>query len=59
MTIDAARGHIGYRVVRFKGTDRAKEGVIAFTGGRLAFVRYDGEETSTATNPAELTLLAG
>ena len=35
MTIDAARGHIGYRVVRFKGTDRAEEGVIAFTGGRL------------------------
>ena len=59
MTIDAARGHIGHRVVRLKGTDQAEEGVISFTGGRSAFVRYDGEEASTATDPADLTLLAG
>ena len=62
MTIDEARNHIGHAVTyRPRGNPdaRAEDGVITAVGHLYVFVRYGAARTSQATNPADLTLLAG
>lgn len=37
----------------------AEEGVITSTGKYVAYVRYGDDDTPRATNPGDLTLIAG
>ena len=59
MTIDEARGHIGRRVAYRGAADEDEKGKITAVGRLYVFVRYDGDEHGIATDPADLTLLAG
>lgn len=60
MTLDQAREHVGHKVIyRSKGGNLTEEGVITGFNDSFIFVRYGSQVTSSATYPADLTLLAG
>ena len=62
MTLSEARDHIGHNVVYRPRGDRlcrAEQGVIANVGHAWVFVAYAPGSTPAATDPADLTLLAG
>ena len=60
MTIDEARAHIGDGVIFHpRDTIWVEEGTITSVNDRWVFVRYGRSRTSAATDPADLTLLAG
>ncbi len=60
MTIEEARGNIGNGVIYHpRGGGGTEEGTITSVSDRFVFVRYGRSRTSAATDPADLTLLAG
>ena len=62
MTLGEARAHVGHGVVYrpYGYCDcAAEDGTITSVNGRWVFVRYGHGTTSKATDPADLTLLAG
>jgi hypothetical protein len=64
MTIDEARSLLSLpedeRRVRYSRDGWFPgEGVVTSVSERFAFVRYEGDVHSKATDPADLTLLAG
>lgn len=61
MTLDEARAHIGDGVIyrpRGGGIDSTEEGTITSVSDRFAFVCFGRSQTSAATDPDDLTLLA-
>lgn len=60
MTITEARDNEGARVLYQPEGGKPEYGTITgFSTLALVFVRYDGDRTSKATRPADLTLLGG
>lgn len=59
MTTDEARRHIGDGVVYQPAHGPAEDGVITSVSDTRAFVLYRGNLAAKATDPADLTLLAG
>jgi hypothetical protein len=62
MTLDEARAHIGDGVIYHScgcEADRDEEGVITSVNDRFVFVCYGVQGGGVATDPADLTLLAG
>jgi hypothetical protein len=59
MTLDEARAHIGEAVAYRVAGELAEDGVITSVGNVAVFVRYEGDRHSKATDPADLTLIAG
>lgn len=58
MTLDECRASIGAGVVYSPRHGAREDGVITSVGYQYAFVRYAGDQSSKATNPDDLTLLA-
>lgn len=59
MTLAEARDSIGARVAYRRPLLEAEEGVITSAGKYVVFVRYGDDGTPRATNPGDLTLIAG
>ena len=66
MTLDEACAHVGHGVVYRPRSERrpwadppGEQGVIASVGHVWVFVTYGPGSTPAATDPADLTLLAG
>ena len=62
MTLDEACAHVGHGVVYYPrgcGPDCAEDGTITSVNDRFVFVRYRVLGAGVATDPADLTLLAG
>ena len=59
MTIEEARAHIGDGVVYTPAHGEPEDGVITSVNDRFVFVRYGSRQTSAATEPDALFLLAG
>jgi hypothetical protein len=57
MTLDEAEQHIGAGVVYRPFEGRAEDVVITSVNEHYVFVRYAGDQSSKATNPADLELL--
>lgn len=63
MTTEEACAHIGDGVIyrprpHRPWADEPEEGIITSVNDSYVFVRYGGQQTSAATNPADLELLA-
>ena len=63
MTLDEAREHVGdgvaYRPRPHRPwADPPEEGTITSANDSYVFVRYGSQQTSAATNPADLELLS-
>jgi hypothetical protein len=59
MTLEEAREHTGHGVIYRRPGQLAEDGTISSVGERLVFVLYAGDRYPKATDPADLTLLAG
>ena len=59
MTLTEATAHVGAGVVYIPENGAREDGVITSVTSRWVFVRYRGDAGAKATNPGDLTLLAG
>ena len=59
MTLDEAEQHLGEGVVYRPAHGPAEDGTIVGTSDRFVFVQYVGDRGAKATDPGDLTLLAG
>lgn len=59
MTLDEARGHIGFGVLYCIATDEAQHAVIARVPGSWVFVRCSSDDRTKPAAPEDLALPAG